>query len=175
MIKIGLCVDPQNKSAKGISDKAMRAITPERGKNQKDIEHRSKARLKILQHIVPKDMIDYRSVLPYKLSSTAMEDPTGLLVPEKDLKKMGDKFIRGITFVIDGLYIEHDHYIEINFPHELNTFSINPLLEEHGIEYNCGPGINILRASAPDDLQSGIYYIEIWDMWFLYGFVNPIS
>jgi len=175
LMRCGICMNPQSPDTRGIPDKAMRAITPENGKDKGDMDCRFKARLKILQSIVPNEMIDYRAVLPYKIPSTAMEDPTGLLVPEKALKRMGEKFIRGITFVIDGLYIEQDHQIDVYFPHELDASWIIPVLRQHGKMYDRGPGISILRAAAPDDPQNGLYYMEIWNTFCMYGFVEPVA
>jgi hypothetical protein len=86
---------------------------------------------------------------------------------------MGEKFIRGITFVVDNLYVEKDHEIDLFFVHEINAQEIVYLLRQHGKRYDRGLGIVIERAPAPDDLQSGLYYIEIWNKLYMYGTVTP--
>lgn len=170
--RFGMCVDPASHAAKGISDKALRSVDPERGRSDKDKECRFKSRLELLQNLIPHEYIDYNSVLPSRKPLPESDKSTGILIPADSIKRMGIKLIRGITYVTDNLYIDNDHVIDLFFVHDINAQEFIHLIKQHGKRYDRGQGIIVERASAPDDPQVGLYYIEIWNQLYMYGTVT---
>lgn len=169
--RFGMCVDPKNSAAKGIAEKTMRSFKTQYAKSEKDANHRLKTKQKLISSLMPRDKIKKSALLPSKLPIP--NTPFGILIPADEYKKMGEKFIRGITYVIDSTYIDSSHKINIYFQEELNASYIHGLLEQYGKKYFCGDGIIIERAVIPEDVQSGIYYIKLWETTYMYGIVEP--
>ncbi|MCK5594947.1 hypothetical protein KAI19_02070 [bacterium] len=167
--RFGMCVDPDNDAAKGIAEKAMRSYKTQNAKTSKDARLRLKTRQKLISNLISRDQIKKSSLLPSK--QPVPNTPFGILIPDAEYKKMGRKFIRGITYVINSAYIDSTHKISIYFQNEVNTSYIHELLKEHGEKYSCGKGIIIERAVLPEDVQSGVYYIELWETTYMYGVV----
>ncbi len=166
----GMCINPNHTASQGVVQKAIRAISPECGKNPHDTDCRSRARVKLIQKVLPEKNIHYESLLPSKYSLPNSKEPCALPISVESLTKMGEKFIRGITFVVDNRYFEPSYKIDIVFQYESNVKNIIQLYKPYFKRFSCGPGIIIDRAVSPNDPQSGIYYIEIWKFWYMYGF-----
>jgi len=171
--RFGMCVDPDSIAAKGIADKAIRAVDSKCGRDERDKEKRSRSRHRLLQTVMPVTSLDLRGVLPDKNPQPISEESFGILIPADALKRMGNKFIRGITFVASKLYIDSQHEVSIFFAHEINCQFIVQMLNQYGKRYDRGPGIVIEYAPCPDDPQSGLYYIDIWNKVYMYGTVTP--
>ena len=177
LINIGLCVDPLDYESFGIADKVMRSINPIYGRNEKDSNLRQKRREKVVREAVNPAKMPIASIFPNFgfHAHTDPEEQLAVLVSDKNLKAIGEKLIRGITWVIDENYIDVDHQIKIYFFHEHLAGPFLEPINRYGKEYSLGPGIRILRAIAKEDPISGLYLIEIWKKLRMYGGVSPIK
>lgn len=171
--RFGMCVDPDSIAAKGIADKALRAVNSKYGRDERDKEKRSRSRHRLLQTAMPVSFLDPRGVLPDKNPPPISKKSFGILIPADALKRMGNKFIRGITFVASKIYIDSQHEVSIFFAHEIDCQFIVQMLNQYGKRYDHGPGLVIKYAPSLDDPQSGLYYIEIWNKVYMYGTVTP--
>ena len=171
--RLGMCVDPDSVAAGGIANKALRAVDSKCGRDEKDKEKRSRARHRLLGSVMPVSSLDIRGVLPDKSPQPISEESFGMLIPAEALKQIGNKFIRGITFIASGLYIDSQHEVSIFFAHEMDCQFITKMLNQYGKRYDNRPGILIEYAPCQDDPQSGLYYIEIWNKVYMYGTVTP--
>jgi len=175
LIQIGLCVPPFERASLGIAHKAMRSLKPEYGRNKPDAEVRGESRRMVIEKAVDPSKMPLSSILP-QFGFHPEVDPSqelGVLVSASDLEAIGKKLIRGTTWVLDKTYIDTDHSIHIIFP---RTPTAGPYFEDlrrFGRPYSLGPGLNIVRAAADGDCQSGIYLIEIWGRLHMYGCVAP--
>ena len=176
LIQIGLCVPPFEHESLGIAHKALKSLRCEYGRDKRDQEAREKSRRTIIEKAVDPTEIPLSSILP-RFGFHSGVDPSqelGILVSASDLRVIGEKIIRGTTWVLERSHIDTNHRIEIMFP---RTPMVGPFFEDlqrFGKLYSLGPGLNILRARA-DDGQSAIYLIEIWGRLHMYGCVAPIK
>jgi hypothetical protein len=175
LIKIGLCVPPFERQSLGIAQKAMRSLKPEYGRDEHDAELREKLRRTIIEKAVDPNTMPLASILP-KFGFHSGVDPSkelGVLVSAPDLEAIGEKLIRGTTWVLDRVYIDTDHNIHIIFPRNPTAGLFFEDLRRFGTLYSLGPGLTVVRAAADGDCQSGIYLIEIWGRLHMYGCVAP--
>jgi hypothetical protein len=92
---------------------------------------------------------------------------------EKDLYALGEKLIRGFTYVLTASFIE-DHHYEIGIvPAERDKaqFFID-LVTKFGATHYRGPGLEITRAETVDDPRTSGFFIRIWGKLDIYGFVQ---
>jgi hypothetical protein len=177
LLNLGLCLDPRDHNSIGISDKVLRSINPMYGRNHKDAYLRQKRRDKVIRESINPTTMPMASIFP-NFGFHSKVDPQkqlAILVSDQSLRSIGEKFIRGITWVIDKRYIEADHEIEIYFFRENLAGAFIEPIRRFGKEYSLGPGIRILRAVAHEDPISGLYLIEIWRKLKMYGSVGPIN
>lgn len=177
LVKIGLCVPPFEPESLGIAHKAMRSLKPECGRNEHDAKSRERSKRTALKEAVDPTTMPLVSILPrfgFHSGVDPSEEP-GVLVSVSDLKVVGEKIVRGTTWVIDKEYIETDHRIQIIFPRDPTSGPFIEDLKRFGKLYSFGPGLSIIRAVADGDRQSGICLIEIWGRLHMYGCVSPIK
>lgn len=175
LVQIGLCVPPFCRESLGIAHKAMRSLKPECGRDKHDAEFREKSRRTVVKKAVDPTTIPLASILP-QFGFHSGVDPSkelGVLVSATDLKAIGEKLIRGTTWVIDKAYIDTDHSIHIIFPSDPTAGPFVEDLRRFGTLHSLGPGLSIVRAAADGDCQSGIYLIKIWGRLHMYGCVAP--
>jgi hypothetical protein len=175
---IGLCVPPLEYESRGIAQKAMRSVTPECGHDKHDAESRERSRQRVIEKAKAVDLttVPIASILP-EFGFHSGDDPSKQLsvrVSVSDLKAIGEKLIRGTTWVLAKAYIDTDHSIHIDFPRNPTAGPFFEDLQRYGTLYSLGTGLSIFRA-ASGDCQSGIFLITIWGRLHLYGCVAPVN
>ena len=177
LLKFGLCVMPFSYESFGIAEKTLRALNPNKGKNNRDIKFRQKKREKIIREAIDPTTVPITSIFPNFGFYEGIEanNQLAVLVPEKGLKAIGEKLIRGITWVVDKEYIERKYEIGIHFFHEQDAGHFKEPLKRFGKKYSLGPGICITRAMAHEDHICGLYSLEIWGQFKMYGVVNLLK
>ena len=172
LVKLGLCIPPNEARALGIPQKALRNIKPEYAKSEKDRKARQKKREQIISEM--KELDDnQRGVLPnfgnkydYSLGEKVLVTING-----DDLENLCKKIIRGLTYVRHKKLISSNYSLKVHFPDDKNVSSVIAVLEDHGIIEERGPGINIMWAETEIDPVMSISRIEIWGMFTFYGTV----
>jgi len=123
------------------------------------------------------DTVPIYSILPW-FGLHGEIDPTdqkAVRVSKTSLEALGQKLIRGITYVVDQKFIEPSHKIEIFFLRDQAAQPIIDMINLYGAQYHRGPGIRIGRAVAGDDPSSALFEIEIWGKIRLYGAVRSLE
>jgi hypothetical protein len=177
LLKFGLCVMPFSYESFGIAEKTLRALNPNKGKNNRDIKFRQKKREKIIREAIDPTTVPITSIFPNFGFYEGIEanNQLAVLVPEKGLKAIGKKLIRGITWIDNKKYIERKYEIGIYFFHEQDAGHFKEPLKRFGKKYSLGPGICITRAMAHEDHICGLYSLEIWGQFKMYGVVNLLK
>ena len=177
LLRFGLCVDPDDPNSLGIVQKALRSVDPTYAKKEKDREHRLKRRHKIMKGLIFTDDIPKESIFPNfgRHDGHPTEDQPGILIAQSDLIMLGEKLVRGVTYVVDGRYIEKDHDVEVFFLRDEAAAPIVAVLQKHGTKYERGPGIKVTRVVPHDMLTSALFAIEIWGKLRMYASVQPSS
>jgi hypothetical protein len=91
---------------------------------------------------------------------------------EKDLNALGEKLIRGFTYVLTRSFIE-GHYVIGIVPAERDKaqFFVD-LVTKFGASHYRGPGLEVTRAQTADDPRTSGFFIRIWGKLDIYGFVQ---
>jgi len=177
LLRFGLCIDPAEHKSLGIAQKALRSVDPTHAKKSKDQEHRLKRRHKVMRTLIPHHSIPEESIFPSfgRYEDFPPEDQPGVLISRTDLVMLGEKLVRGITYVVDRRFIEKDHKIEVFFLREDAAAPIVAQLQKHGTVYEREPGIKITRVVPHDLPTSALFSIEIWGRLRMYAAVQPLS
>lgn len=157
LLRMGLCVDPDDFKSLGISDKVQRSIDPSQGHNERDREHRRKRREMVLRQLLPAAAIPAESVFPgfEAVAGTPESDQVGITVSPASLEALVRKIVRGITLALSSVYIEDTHEILIFFRHEADAEMFREVLRRFGTEHHRGPGIIVTRAVPDEDPLGG--------------------
>ena len=93
-------------------------------------------------------------------------------VDMKLIYKFGEKFVRGVTYAIDGNYIEDDYSITLSHTKDaLQEF--DDMARLNGVLHQRGPGVVFLKAVAKEDSCAALYLIKIFGTFILRAIVAP--
>ncbi len=173
--KAGLCLDPIEFKSLGIAEKVIRSLSPRRGRTDADRQHRQKQQEKVLKSLVPGHKIPREACLPGfgPQGDALLEKQVGILVPQRELKVLGEKLVCGITYLKNKTYIDQNHKVDVFFAPEEGGQLVANEIKRFGQEHHCGPGVRIGAAFINDDPQSGLFDIEIWGKLRMYAAVLP--
>jgi hypothetical protein len=175
--RLGLCLDRSHPGAQGITERVLRSLDPKCARDERDRHKRQRKRQKFLKEIQRTSQVPKIGVLP-NFGINRPIPPTGVGVVrvwEKDLYALGEKLIRGFTYVLTGSFIEYNYEIGI-VPAERDKaqFYID-LVTKFGATHYRGPGLEITRAQTVDDPMTSGFFIRIWGKLDIYGFVQRKS
>lgn len=118
LIRFGVCLDPNDSSSKGISEKAIRSIDPNVGKSEKDSKARSLKKEQIKKQIITFNQVSDKGFYPnfgYTYEKKFSKMPA-ILISKESIELFCEKIVKGIT------YIDSEQYIDI--PYEIETYVI---------------------------------------------------
>ncbi len=174
LVRIGLCLDPEDLKAAGVSEKAIRAINPRFGKSSKDTRRRQAKREKILRESMLGPDIPDHGIYPGFDEAWGRPRDQQLAIPfrAEHIRRLTEKIVRGIFFIEDNMLIEPPFNIEFYALSESGAEPIKNLLDRFGKEYVREPGIVVRRAVAPEDATSSVFEIAIWGRLKMFAAVN---
>jgi len=169
LTRLGLCIDPTAPECSGIAEKVLRSVNPEHAKNEKDKRSREAKLRKIGSSLKP-----LSSAKPDQTLIAFSSAPSGPLIEidRKLLEQFGEKFIRGITYAIDGSYIEDDYDITVSHI-VVPIDEFDTLAKQHCELHERGPGLVFFMGRATDDLNSKMFLIRIFGSLVLRAIVLP--
>ena len=171
LFRLGLCIGPEEAKAAGISEKALRSIKPEYAKNDRDKRIRQGKREKIVKELIHFKELPKEGVFPDfgPQPHLVYGRYLGVLVSCEKLEALGEKLVRGITYLTENQLISEEHRIQVNFIEDGKAPQVQQLFETHTKVYHRGPGFVVARASAADDPISAILKIQIWGRLNIYA------
>jgi hypothetical protein len=135
---------------------------------------RKKKRRKLMKEIRPASEFPRCARLPgFKFAPGADKLAMGLSIPRHELKEMGEKFVRGLTYYHYGQYIDKDHVVQVWFPNESAAQWVIHLLTRVGEKHHREPGIEVDVGLASEDPQTGLFCIHVWGHYKMYATVLP--
>lgn len=172
-IVIPLCLGPDAPNAKGMYQKALRALDPSKGRNFKDRLRREKKRQRILQGLIKGNEIPTEATYPglHERWGRPNEDQVALHVNASHLRRVVEKLVKGIAFIEDGRYLDGQTEIEHYVVAKEGAAPIEEVLAQFGKAHSREPGIEVVRAVTPDDGVSALYKITIWGQFVMYASV----
>lgn len=174
LIRLGLCVDPDNPSNAGIVEKVLRALTHSAARDASDAEARERHRQEILMQALEGSAIPERGIYPGfgPHPGEGADEQVGVPISATALHRLTEKIVRGITYLHDGRLIEPPYQIEFYALDDDDAAPLREVLRRYGQEYQRGPGIAVRRAVPHDEPLSAVYEIEIWRKLKTYAFVG---
>jgi hypothetical protein len=175
LLRLGMCTDHTRLPALGIGEKALRTIKPEFAKSEREREIRQRKRDKIKSEIIWTDSVPGRGLLP-TLTPIPIDQsrPFAMIkIPEKGLKALGHKLLRGTTFVLEDAYIDKRHRISVVIARPQDVEFYDRIVHAHGETTHRGPGLIIHWARAHDDPLATLFMIDIWGTYRIYAAIEP--
>lgn len=164
MIRLGLCLDPEDDACKGIAEKALRSIDPGQAKNEKDRRARLSKRRQILSQTLEGDAIPNEAIYPNFESRYEIPDSERIAVTisKKSINKLGEKIVRGILYLENRVFVDENYEISIFTLTDQGAAPFVEIARKFGQIHSKGPGIEVIRATVQDDNISSVFVITIW-------------
>lgn len=164
LLRIGLCVGPEEFAAQGVSARSMRAIKPSLAVSKRDKLARLKKRQEILKEIKEHQSPEIKGMLPNfgEQPDLKYEKLIAISIDGKNLRMLGEKIIRGVNYKIKGEFIHADQKIEVYFNEDRDVGEVIRLVKGAGQTFHRGPGIIVSRAEAVDNPKAMLFRVEIW-------------
>lgn len=171
---VGLSLDAQLPASKAAVQKALRALDPSKGKNERDRRVRASLRRRVLAEALLGDAIPKTGVYPglAKRGVGPSDEDVAILVPAESFRRITEKIVRGIFYLVDGTFIEPPYQVEFFALDSSVSSEIRRVIDRFGTEYAREPGIVVRRAVTPDDGVSSIFEIEFWHQFKTHAFVT---
>jgi hypothetical protein len=174
MIRLGLCLEPDDEACIGIVEKALRSIDPDQGKNPKDRNARLAKRRQILSETMEGNEIPNESVYPNFESRYAIpeSDKIAVTISKLSIEKLAEKIARGLLYIKNGVFVDENYYISIFTLTDSGAAPFVEIVRRFGKEHSRGPGILVLLATVPEDNTSSVFVVTIWGRFKTYVVVQ---
>ncbi len=161
LVRLGLCIAPQY--ALGVVPKALRSISSQYAKDEQDARHRKDKREKLLRQVLTGNDIPRASMYPNlgERWGRPLEQQHIITISAEQVRRLGEKIVRGIFYIEDGRFIEPPYVIEVHVVHDENIAEVIVLIDRFGKIYAREPGIIVHRAAVPEDTMYSLLKIEI--------------
>ncbi len=173
--RLGLSVDPTEQASLGVTDKVVRSIKPEFAKSTRDAAARRRKLERIIKQLKVIRELPQVGVLPNFGLIPGLTYPAIVQIPidNEALERLGQKIIRGITFIANGQLIDKSYSINVYFLEDEKGRDFVAIVKTHGATNEAGPGIKVSYAFTDEGDAASLWYIEIWGRLKLYGAVVP--
>lgn len=170
LIFAALCFDPNNPTTKTISDRALRSINANAGRNERDRNARLKKAESIFTKAFPVSDSNKKPFPGFGYHEGYPEESqVGIDVP-KGLWEIGKKFIKGIEYKLEDRILDENFRVEARFCDEETVKDVITEIRR-GEKYDVASTIKFYRrcdiASSPKAI---LYEIRIWDKLTIYGY-----
>ena len=162
--RLGLCVDPVEQASLGVTDKVLRSIKPEFAKSPRDATARRRKLEKIIKQLKIVRRLPQAGVLPNFGLIPGLDYPAIVEIPidSEALERLGQKIIRGMTFIATGQLIDESYSINLYFLEDEKGRDFVATVQAHGATTKSGPGIKVSYAFTDEGGAASLWYIEIW-------------
>ena len=174
LCRYGICLNNSNISSKGLRDKALRSMNPNVGRNKKDKLLREKRRKKLLREMISGPDIPFEATIPGFKADPKInkKDMKAIPVNADYIDSFSEKIVRGVTYIFDNKFINHDYNINFDFFDKSTATEFDNLINADCEKFNCGPALQVKRRMALDNDICGLYKIVIWDRIKIYSYVT---
>ncbi len=174
---VALCLEPDDPASRSIVQKALRAHRPSAGKNERDRGARAALRKRTLKEALEGMAIPEEGIFPGlgERWDRPQKDQMAMLIPADSFRRLTEKIVRGIFYVLDGKFIEPPFVIEFFALDPSVGKSIREVIDKFGTTYAREPGIVVRRAVAPEDGTTSFFEIEFWRQFKTYASVTRAS
>jgi hypothetical protein len=171
-----MCIGPEEAAAAGIAEKALHSLDPNRAKSKKDRRAREKRCQELLAELTkfdtpPESSLPGFGVRPH----LSYDNYLAIEIPEASMLQLGEKLVRGLTYLRVGRLIDHEHEIRIHVVREGAGDDVRALIHSTGSAVQRVPGLLIESAHLADSPEDSVWRITIWGRLVLFATVVPIE
>jgi hypothetical protein len=114
LIRVALCLDPDDPASSGIIDRAMRALRPSAASSERDRKARAAKRQAILAELMHGAEIPREATYPGmgERWNRPPEEQIAIGIPAESVHRMTEKIARGLFYIEDGKLIQPPFAIE---------------------------------------------------------------
>lgn len=104
LIRLGLCIAPDEDHNMGIADKALRALAPAAGKSERDKAARASHRARIRNESKSGPSIPRQAIYPGfgPHAGVTEEEQVAITISARGLEQLTEKVVRGITYLAEA-------------------------------------------------------------------------
>ena len=176
LVRLALCLDPNDNKSKGIAQRALRSLNPRFAKNENDKRARDRKRRQILKEVADlgPDPTSDRLFPGFGVQPDYGPGPHhATLLSEHHLTAVSDKIVRGLTFIREGIPLPLEYSLGTYFPREYDDNPVLLMFARVGGSLTRGPGFLVKYGVLSEDRLAGIYMVEIWGRLRIYASVLP--
>lgn len=164
LLRAGLCLNHDDPACRGIRERVMRSLDPNRAKNKKDRNARMAKRKEILSELLEGGAIPQEAAYPGlgERWNRIVDYQVAIPIPADHFQRMTEKIVRGLFFIEEGKLIEPPYVVEQFALHDDAALPVRDLLRKYGHTYARPPGLTIRRAVVAEDGVSSIVEILFW-------------
>lgn len=173
LVRVALCLDPNDPASRSIVKKALRAIKPEYGKNPSDKRGREALAKRVSAELLEGENIPNQGIYPAlgERWDRHPDSAIALKIPAEYFRRITEKIVRGITYLDTKRYIEPPHRVHFFALDENGAKPLLELIEQAGTTLAREPGIVVRKVVAPEDGISALYEIEFWKQFKMHATV----
>ena len=177
LIRLGMCIDPDDAMSAGIAEKVLRATRASEGRDQRDADRREATRQKLLSQVLEGENIPRQAIYPGfgPPPGQAVQDQVALPISANGLRRLAEKVVRALIYIADQRVLEAPFTLQTFVLDDAGSKPIREALAKHGTVFERGPAIKVTRAVTPQDGMSGFYEVEIWGRLKMYVSVMDSS
>jgi hypothetical protein len=157
--RLGMSALGEVAGSEGIRDRAMRAIQPELGMDDRDRRCRDGLRQKIHGEVRPlSKLTNSRFLIGFGPEQPSLIGSCGSIeISETDFVRFSTKLVRGFTWYMnsdeseDKRFISPEYEIRVFLDEPIQMAAFVVLTSTYGQVYHVGPGLRITRRVTPDD------------------------
>lgn len=177
LLRLGMCIGPEEALAAGIGEKALRSIKPEFAKDDRDRAARQARRDMVKREMFRLDSPEVEGVFPNfgARPHLTYDEYMAIPIPADGLTKYGEKLVRGMTYLRTNRLVPPTHRIKVWFVKDEDASSVLALLRSKGRGVDRGPGVVVEYALALDDGISALFYVTLWGRFKFWALLYPLD
>lgn len=177
LLKVSMCLDPNDPASSGIVAKALRSLKPQFARNASDARARAALAKRFTSEVLQGDQIPSEGHYPNlgERWGRPLGSGIGLLISVASFQAITEKIVRGLEYHERKRFIEPPYQIKFFAISDEGAEPIRELLDEHGEVFAHEPGIVIRRLLTPEDQVSAIYELHFWKQFKTFATVESIE
>lgn len=173
LVRLCFCLDRDHAAAKGVVQRALRGIDPSAAKSEKERRIREKLQKRYLRETVRFNQMPSDGILPSFSENYSKGSRFGILMPERILKRIAEKWTRGVHYATMETIIQKpatiDPLVAVASDAEFEAIASQGMTLRHP------PGVSVQQVSVSEESERiTIYKFAIWEQFAMHSVVTEV-
>lgn len=171
LVRVALCLDPNDPASRSIVQKALRAMNPEYAKDDSDRRARLALDRRIKSEIKRNLQVPIDGVYPTldEKWGRQPEEIKALLIPEESFRRITEKIVRGITYIETNRHIDPPYQVYFFALDDEGAKPIRDAVKSSGTTVAREPGVIVRRVAVG---MTALFEIEFWKQFKTHAVVD---